>query len=246
MSLNRKKTLYRIAVAFLILTASLYLTFIVDVYTLNTWPKKVFVFAYFIIMSGLLYLVRSRYLGREKLGCLLATAVIAALVLALFQDTFLPPVHDQQITIQANRAETAPIGEVWLTGIEIDGIFYEVSAFETIASQGWEYKADTDDYVYYPKDDNIYNCLTLEITADRVDLCFASNPWSGSVEIKQQEEQGFLTLYSETVQDDTLHYVAGSAREYSLAERIVLNAGAVIVLSFVLSTLFLFHSKKTK
>ena len=34
-----------------IILASIYLTFIIDVYTLNTVPKRVFVFCYFLLMG---------------------------------------------------------------------------------------------------------------------------------------------------------------------------------------------------
>ena len=73
-----------------IIVASAYLTFIVDVYTLNTTLKRVFVFGYFVVMCALVIYLRKRFIKRQAqaTSCLPFIAVLVCSVSIIVQVVF--------------------------------------------------------------------------------------------------------------------------------------------------------------
>lgn len=215
-----------------IMLASAYLTFVVDVYTLNTVLKRIFVFGYFLVICLFLVHLRKR-IGYKKLTVkvMILSACIAGLILALFQSTFLPIARGGTIMLRSNMN-----GEIWLVNAEIDGQTVPMAQLEIDGNCGWEYNADYDDYVFYPYENSADNYLSIRYFAESIHLYFAKNPWSGSVFIADENgNEIVLELHDEYEQDDQYRYSIINEHKYSLAERAVLNFGAFIIIWSFLS-----------
>lgn len=236
------------AIKFLfICLTSVYLTFLVDIYTLNTTLKKVFVFGYFVVMCTLFMYLKNRLLKvtSKKTISPLYTAVILVFsisVLAVFQDTFLPLVRSNVVTLRAEGN-----GEVWLVEAEADGKSIPLSQLSTEEKYNWEYNADYDDYVYYPGEETEDNGLSIEIAGQDIKLKFGANSWSGSVVVSNSEgNTETLELYSEG--QGACEYLDRGVRQYTIFERVLLNLGALVLLvcAFDLIVTIVLRSKKTE
>lgn len=236
------------AIKFLfICLTSVYLTFLVDIYTLNTTLKKMFVFGYFVVMCTLFMYLKNRLLKvtSKKTISPLYTAVILVFsisVLAVFQDTFLPLVRSNVVTLRAEGN-----GEVWLVEAEADGKSIPLSQLSTEEKYNWEYNADYDDYVYYPGEETEDNGLSIEIAGQDIKLKFGANSWSGSVVVSNSEgNTETLELYSEG--KGACEYLDRGVRQYTIFERVLLNLGALVLLvcAFDLIVTIVLRSKKTE
>lgn len=235
------------AIKFLfICLTSIYLTFLVDIYTLNTTLKKVFVFGYFVVMCTLFMYLKNRLLKvtSKKTISPLYTAVILVFsisVLAVFQDTFLPLVRSNVVTLRAEGN-----GEVWLVEAEADGKSIPLSQLSTEEKYNWEYNADYDDYVYYPGEETEDNGLSIEIAGQDIKLKFGANSWSGSVLVTNSEgNTEVLELYSE--EQGTREYLDSGVRQYTALEWILFNLGALILIIFIFDAIaVLLHRNQKK
>lgn len=193
----KRNAIKNIITTVLITLTALYLLFIVDTYTLDTISQKIIVFLSFITAGWLFQPLWRNWFGKIASKSIIESVVITIILLSFFQETFLPPLQEQFITLHANRDNSEPIGEVWLVGVELDGIDCETSVLSISNMDGWKHVDEYDDYVYYPSEDNIKNSLSFNVTAEHVKLCFASNSWSGSVNIQQDTNSTLVDLYSE-------------------------------------------------
>ena len=210
-----------------IIVASAYLTFVVDVYTLNTVLKRIFVFGYFLIICLFFAYLQKRII-RKKLTvkAMILLVCIVGLILALFQSAFLPIARGGTIMLRAQMN-----GEIWLVNAEIDGQTVPLTQLEINENCGWEYNADYDDYVFYPYQNSADNYLSIHYPAESVHLYFAENPWSGSVFIADENgNETVLELHSEYEKADQYSYSIINEHKYSFAERAVLNLGAFIII----------------
>ena len=91
------------------------------------------------------------------------SAVIAAVILAVFQNVFLPTVRNNTITLQAGET-----GEVWLTNLEVDGESIPLSQLNISKNYNWEYSAANDDFVFYPNENWEENSLIFDIAGNKV------------------------------------------------------------------------------
>lgn len=237
MSVNHNKN-WRIISVLLIILSSIYLTFIVDVYTLNTLTKKVFVFLYFCVMSEIVVWLRRKYFGSAKLRELIPSILLSMLLLALFQGKIIPNWEAQEVILRANVFDAYPTGEVWLVGAELDGQAIEPSQLGELTVNGWVFSPENDDYVFYPAENSETNMLSFYASAETVGLWFTSNQKSGSVLIEEDGKTERFVLRSGESQDELLLYTLSMVREQSLPERIVLGTGALIVISFLFSVPF--------
>lgn len=236
MNLDKKKAIKCLAKIIAAILASVYLTFIVDVYTLNTTPKRMFVFGYFLIICGIFVYLRERFIKkRSSMSVTVLSAVIATVILAVFQNVFLPTARSNTITLQAGET-----GEVWLTDIEIDGEFIPISQVHISNNYGWQYNAEYDDYVFYPKNDAADNCLSFNYIAKEVKLLFAMNTWSGTVKISDEGgEQTVIDLYGENPEENRYSFSLHTPRVYRFAERLAFDLGIFVILMFTILTLML-------
>lgn len=217
-----------------IILASAYLTFLVDIYTLNTVLKRVFVFGYFLVMCAIFGYLKKRFIkGRYSMSVAVLSAVIAVVILVVFQNGFLPTARSSTITLQAEET-----GEVWLTDVEIDGELVPVSGVQINDNYGWEYNTEYDDYVFYPKEVTTENHLEFTQIAKEINLYFATNSWSGTVRITDGAgNQSVVGLYSENAEQSQYKFSIYNVHVYCFIERAILNAGAFIVLMFFVSIL---------
>ena len=231
---NRTISVKSLLKAVSVILASFYLTFIVDVYTLNTTLKRIFVFGYFLLICVIFVYLKERFIKRRNsIGVIAASAAIVVVILAVFQSTFLPVACSNTITLQAGET-----GEVWLTDVEIDGELVPVSQVQINDNYGWEYNAEYDDYVFYPKEDDTDNRLSFNCVAKEVKLLFAVNAWSGTVKISDGEKkQTVVDLYGENPEENRYSFSFHTPRVYRLVERTVLNCGIFAILIFFLPIL---------
>jgi len=229
------KMLKNIMFVCLIVLASVYLTFFIDVYTLNTLLKKIFIFVYFIIMCLIAIWLKRKLIIIDKRKIInILSIVIASFLLIVFQNTFLPIQQETDIYISAKEfPNTTIVKEVWLTDIVIDGNKVPLNSLQVQQKDGWLYNSEYDDFVFYPSE-NIDNLLSFNVVAKNVDLLFESNAWSGCVEVSLSNHNG--EIYDLQTNDGRSEIVTSkwqTAKQYTLFERIIYNFGATVVLAFL-------------
>lgn len=213
----------------------IYLLFLVDIYTLNTTAKRVFIFCYFVVICSLLvhlkrYFMAEKYMTNRPEGSFVLTVALSLCVLLVWQDFFLPCTAAVQVSIEADGT-----GEVWLTSLERDGQEVPLDEVQIVTNVSWEYNAEYDDYVYYP--DSVFenNCLQLENVGREVCLYFAKNSWSGSVRIQVEGQPDVeMNLFADEGIEHNNVYRCRTEKVYSPAERIFLNFGVFGILIFFL------------
>lgn len=221
--------------------ASIYLTFIVDVYTLNTWPKRIFVFCYFLIMCHAAIFLKQKFLKDKQLPkhMLAIVGLLAAAVVMLGHNTFFPKAQETTVSLAAVPCEDGSYHEVWLTSMQVDGQEVQLSQLELDADQGWTYSGDYDDYVFYPTDgtDNT-NYLTFKETGESIELTFAKNAWSGAVEVRANEKlTETISLIGSDDSNESESSLINVARRYAAWELMLYGMGAWLILTYFLSLL---------
>lgn len=225
-----------------IVLASVYLTFFVDTYTINTNLKRVFVFSYFIMISHVLVYLKRRFIQKtsEVKNTAILSALIAAGVVILFHGFFLPTAQESNVSVMAVPNEDGSYGEVWLTSASVDGEEIRLSQLRIDETQGWSYAPEYDDYVFYPQaEGSRENRLTLHAVAERLTLTFGINSWSGKVRVEGAD--GGVTetvLTSEDSVSNSYTFVQDVRREWSLAAYLFYGLGAVVVVAFLINAVW--------
>ena len=233
------KNLKTIASFVLIILASIYLTFLIDLSTLNTWLKRVYVFCYFIIMSCLAVYIYRKYSKISKYTLISLLCAVALVIIG--QNVFLPTKGEHVIYIQSTEASDGNFQEAWFVDIEVDGEKKALSSLEINDKVNWTYSADYDDYFFAPGVNN-GNIISFTVIAKEVKLSFGTNEWSENVRVYDNYEcDEIISLYSEekSVVDKTV----STAKVYTIFERILYNIGSIIVFTFVFEIVILFISK---
>lgn len=232
MRLKGRKIYINVAIAnilrfMLILLPSIYLTFIVDIYTLNTLLKRIFVLGYFLIMCALFSYLKRKYVKKKLINWItLLSVIVAGLILIVFQSKFLPTARGGMITLRSGA-----VGEVWLVEADINGKSIPVSQLEISENSGWEYNEDYGDYVFYPGENKADNHLCVRYFAETLNLRFAANSWSGTVFITDEEgRETVLDLYNEDEQKNQCDFSINNRYTYRTGERTILNIGAFILI----------------
>lgn len=233
MSVKLKRLLSELA----IILASIYLTFFVDVYTLNTYLKRLFVFFYFIIVCHLLIYLKRRFVGKVHKNTTILSTALAVAIFILFHSFFMPSAQETNISMVAVPCPDGIYREVWLTSADLDGREVPLSQLEIESNQGWTYSPEYDDYVFYPQTDSgNENRLEFHIVAKQLRLTFGMNSWSGSVVVHgagSETTVADLTHEDSTVENYT--FVQDMEREYSLVAFIFYAMGSIVVLAFCIS-----------
>lgn len=231
----------RVVLEIMMILSAIYLTFIIDIYTLNTYLKRIFVFCYFLLMCHVAQYLKTRMnRGRVRPKKVSAIIMILATTIVMFgHNTFFPQVKEMNMSLIAIPCGDESYHEVWLISAQIDGQELQLSQIEVGADQSWQYVADSDDYAFYPSEDgNNENYLSFHVTAKDVDLTFAHNAWSGAVEVGVDGENTTqLQLTSTDGSNDSLGYSLHADRTYTIWERILYGAGAWIVVAFIMDLL---------
>lgn len=220
-----------------IILSAVYLTFILSVYALNTKLKCVFIFVYFCVMGVTLFWLRRRFIPRSKWSTRLIAILVSGALLFGFQDFFLPLDKENLITLSAIGTDgNRPDKEVWFTVIESDGKRVPLADVEIENNEHWTFVSEYDSYVFYPAENVTVNWLTLRVVAKNVTLQLERNDWSGEVEI--QDSSGTISRLNLASEEQTpMLYHIRTAREYTLWQRALLNAGAFLVLYFFIEAL---------
>ena len=231
-----------------IILASVYLTFLIDNFTLNTWVKRIFIFCYFIVVSCFAW----HFYSKCKKYRYSVIPLICAVVLVLIgQNIFLPSRAEHTVYIQSvemlNDEEQTVLGEVWLVDLKVDGNQEQLSKLELEDILGWSYYGEYDDYGFTSSQSNEPNVLSFTAVGEELVLTFGANSMPGNVRI--YDENGYdtvLSLSSENTEDARTEHTLSIKREYSVFERILYSTGATIVLWFALKVLFLVVCKSSK
>ncbi len=229
----------------LILLSALYLTFLVNLHTLETTMQRVFIFCYFVVMGMLACFLKGKYAEGKPFTSKsrIAAAVLAALLVSAGWNTFLPKTSEITFTLSSAAREDGSHGEVWLVDVVTDGNAVSLSSLSVDATQGWEYNNSYDDYIFYPSaENNSGNCLTLTATASDLTLKFAKNPWSGSVSILSADNENAI-LDLTAAEDGIAEYSLSATRSYALWEKVLYTLGAWAVVSYFAQLALLFLAR---
>ena len=231
--------------------AGIYLTYLVDTITLDSFLQRAFVFLFFATSSSILFLLFKKYVGLDLSYRIILCAIALSISLVmLFEENFLPRQTRTVISFEAVIEENAGHPqEVWLSAVEIDGKNIPTSDLKVISNEKWTYRADLDDYVYYPVSnisaENV-NRLTVEVFCENVKVVFARNSWSGKVAYTLDNTYEYTTLELYAGQDTSLtSYVLDldlSAAGSPLA-RFFCFSGAIITISFFAYQLIVLMNK---
>lgn len=230
------QTARHIGQSVLICLASLYLTSIINAYTLKSTPQYLFIYLYFIVIALVFTYLKNKYLGKNDNVTTLGATIVAIIILCLFQNAFLPLTQETTVVLSGVGQSAESTGsEVWLADVKIDDKSVLLHELEASKCVGWTYAAEYDDYVYYPNCENGDNSLSFQISSQRMVLRFATGPWCGIVKIVTPYGTETLDLYSAS-SGDGVDYTISTAKQYLILERFFYNLGAVTVLTFLIST----------
>lgn len=234
--------------------SGIYLTYMVDRLTLESFLQRTFVFIFFVAAIYLSFCLFKKYVGFEFCGKIIAAALILSLaVISFCEDSFFPKKEESVITVEAVIEDGANHPqEVWLSEIEIDGKAIPVSEINIVSNTNWTYVSGLDDYVYYPVSnssiENI-NSISFKVNCESLKIIFARNSWSGKVAYNLSGSKEFLELelYSadSSVQTEVLSIDLSAAK--SPVKMIFSAVGAIITLtSFIYMLLVIIKNKLSK
>jgi len=249
--MSKIKNLKLALVVISVIISSIYLTFLIDTYTLNTWLKRAFVFCYFIIMGCLAFYLYNKSKKHKHTLIPLLCAVIAVV---FAQGFFLPAESEHTIYLQSveTAGEEKEIKEVWFVDAEADGQHKPLSKLAIGDNVQWGYEHVYDDYFFHPSENSKENRLSFTVVGEKITLRFGANNYSGSVRIYDYEGYDeIISLYSEDTENDSITHTLNLTRSFSIFERILLSVGAVITVCFAFKVLIwallkLINRKKTK
>ena len=233
-----------------VVLVSLYLTFIVDMYTLNTTLKYIFAFVYFILISNVIIYLKEKFLSvsnvpfKTKIICLLLSlgVVIGG------QSYFFPKVQETTISLTALPCSDGIYREVWFTSLKVDGEERQISQLLVDSNTGWNLESAYDDFVFYPMESsNEENHLTFNLVGQEINLGFANNAWSGTVNITVNSSfTEVISLTGAEGTDESISYTFSNARAYQWWEYILYGAGTTALLYFVITVLVAIFRKYCK
>ena len=246
--------------AFAIVLASVYLTFIVDAFTLNTWVKRIFVLCYFLIAAALLVKCCAKLnLSQYKLASLIA--LLGAIVTLVFAEgAFLPAKNEHtfyiQSTTETEDAESEYFGII-LSGVTLDGEELVLEKANTETTGKWTYEKELQGFLFTPNEDSISdelnaNVLSVTVKGESIKLSFKptipQQPGDAPV-LSDHMKEGHVRIYDDKGYDitlaladmedesETLEHLIDFRKTYTVFERILYNAGAGITLTFAYKAL---------
>ena len=235
--MTKLKKLKFVIVLLSFVLAGIYLTFLIDTFTLNTWLKRGFVFCYFVIASYFMNMLYGKFI-KHKIT--LIPLLCAIRLVALVQNVFLPTKAEHTVYVQA--ADTTDgdkvYKEVWFVCAEVDGVNKDLSKLGEGDCEKWNYSSEFDDYSFLPSENDETNLLSFTVVGNKIVLTFGANTWSGAVHVF--DGKGFdkvISLYSENVDEDSISVELTATRTYSIFERVAYSAGAAVVVCFVFKVL---------
>lgn len=182
------------------LLGSYYLTWCVDKTTLETLPQKFFIYIYFLIMLGLIFVLQNRYLRSfetifpRKVVMTILSIIISTIILLVGFDFLIGRYQPTHISVTAmgqtgHTHEKQNGTEVWISSIILDGKQFELSKIPL--AQDWENR-DNNLLSYQ----NQPSTLEFELPkAEKIEINFLSHPWSGEVFVRSNKESQKLDLY---------------------------------------------------
>lgn len=182
------------------LLGSYYLTWCVDKTTLETLPQRLFIYIYFLIMLGLIFVLQNRYLRPfekilpGKVVTTILSIIVSTIILIVGFDFLIGRYQPTHISVtamgQTGQTHEKQNGtEVWISSIILDGKQFELSKIPL--AQDWEYR-DNNLLSYQ----NQPSTLEFELPkAEKIEIYFLSHPWSGEVLVRSNQESQKLDLY---------------------------------------------------
>ncbi len=216
-----------------IILASIYLTFIIDAYTLNTWLKRIFVFCYFVIASFSLFKCFSR-LKLTNHNVISAIALLLTIISLIFlQSAFLPAKNEHSFYLHSTlQDEEAEYTELAITDIKIDGETQVISKINTEVIGNWAYESANDNFILTPSE-SIENLICFTVVGENITFSFKTENPKRQVEI--YDDYGYreiLVLTDEGGSTVTTEHTINFGKTYSIAERIIYNVGVLIIMMF--------------
>jgi hypothetical protein len=228
----KKINLNLLVSAIAIVFASIYLAFIVDVYTLNTWLKRIFVLFYFVVMT-VVAAKSLTWFKINKYNLISALALLLAIVTLVFsQNAFLPAENEHVFYIQSLPSETSECGKIDLSEITVDEEKQTLSKMNVETLGNWLYSAESDSFIFMPTEASSGNLISFTLIGETVSFSF-----------KTEAIESHIRVYDDYGYDQTVSIINGNDemqthsiefnKTYSITERLIYNVGASIVMAFV-------------
>lgn len=235
------KKLYIYIYEIAILLAAYYLTYQIDLITIETTFQYCFVFLYFVIALNFVIYYRHKIFIDISFPTWRIIAGVLVFFLLFFTTSLIPKVQENTVSIEATSNAEGECREVWLLRVSIDDKDLPLDNLNIVEDYGWEYH---DAYVFYPKTDGTNNRLTFKIAAAKMKLIFAKNAWSGQTSISVNGDTIANILLR--VEDETNIEVeqAFILPEPSFLTKAILSVGAFLVIFYVVDTIILLFQKR--
>lgn len=227
----------KIIAALLGFLACIYMTHVVNLYTLETKTEIIAVLSVLCILSGVLIWLRGRFVPSRSRRLRLLSCGLAVLLLVLGQNVFLDQRQQVQITITAVGEDGSRVEkEAWFSAIELDGRNISLADVDVVSNDDWVFRDEYGTYACYPTEEAQENHLTISVLAKKVTMQFERNDWSGRVAVQDPSgEVTYLDLNSPSM--ETVRHSMDAERVYPLWLRFLLNTGAFALLSFLLEVM---------
>lgn len=230
----------RITAGIGIILGSIYLTFLQDVYVLNSKTECLFIMIHYCVIGLVLAWIKGHFSKKGSKYLKIGICVAAAVLLAVFQGNILPGERfieqEAEIRISAvGENGSQPTREVWLTQFVADSKIVSLQNLAQDNNRNWIFKPEYGSYAFYPSAQE-ENHLIFHVSAKKVNMTFGQNSWSGMVEIKTSLGQNELLNLNSDVSGALTHVIDISAaveREYRTWQIVLLNTGAFSALVFV-------------
>lgn len=194
-----KKLLKYLTILTFMICFSVYFTYRIDSYTSISRTQFVCIFLYFLLASFIIiYLIRKKFGTFNKkferkyiVPFVIITVMITIGNLLLFKGTFFETALNQKVKITAlgEKNILSNSSEVWITGIEADGI--ELDLKNLVLPEGWERRENAIlSYKDQPKS------IEINIRAQNINIKFLTHAWSGKVGVLSGSNNSSIDLYS--------------------------------------------------
>lgn len=232
-----KICIYEIAVLF----AAYYLTYQINLITIETTIQYIFVFLYFVIVLNIVIYYRHKAFKGASFSLWRILAGCLVFFLLFFTTSLIPRVQENTISVEAISNTHGECSEVWLLRVSNDDHDLPLENLNIVEDYGWEYK---DAYVFYSKTDDTNNRLTFKITAKNAKLIFGRNAWAG---------QAVISVNGDPIIDISLHAEDGTNSEMEQAvilpetvpiTKVILSIGAFLIILCLVDTTILARQKR--
>lgn len=186
------------AVFFVLFFNSIYLTDLVNRYTISSNKQYYFIVIYFLLLQVVIGVPlwrkfnKARIDKRQIMKWILTASILSILIVVAGGEVFNNHKYQDsslEITATGDKNQSSQSSEVWITGININSSFIDLDKFK---SNFWEFREGN--LLSYS---NQPSTITIELpSAKDIKISFLKHQWSGIIKINDGGVQTAVDLYS--------------------------------------------------